>query len=446
MLVKLPSKALRSGGAGVREFIINKTPLGFIYNSFFKRNVYFRSFAIFVWKRIFPVGVVLLYPVFKSVRRLPLLKLSVGAVKIDSIRDAEWVLSPRPEILPVEISGMILRCNLGGYDFPNIYMARLNFCKVQGGSNFLLTPSAIFCHDLFNPETDYTSEEIFGRMVIRPSSGLVYYFATENDQDAVRVVPEASVFTDAVSGNYAHFITEVLPRIHAFADHGPANVPLVVDAGLHPNIYMAIRLVAGEERELIELEVGESLQVDILHVVSPCGYIPYERRPGTYGWDGHSDGIFSPGALGCMRDALRELIPMSDAPIKNKIFIRRNSNYRNITNSAEIEALLFEHGFNVVEPEALDFCEQVRVFSNADVIVGATGAAFANLIFCKKNAKIVIMISRHESMPYYYWQNMACAVGNSVIFVLGDVEVASVNDIHGDFTVPLVSVRDALGI
>jgi len=445
-VVKLNNECRRSRGVGVRNFLIRKTPIGFIYGFFFKRNTFLRVFAISAWKCVFPVAVVLLYPLFKAVRRLPLLKLSAVALQIDTVRDKAWVLSMRPQIFPAGVDNVIPYCALGGYDFPAIYIARLNFCNVLGGSNFLFAPDAIVCHELFNAETDYTSEEIFGRMVIRPSSGLAYYFATANDQGAARVAPEASVFTDAVSGNYAHFITEVLPRMHEFVVHGAADVPLVVDAGLHPNIRMAIRLIVGEDRELIELEVGESLWVDVLHVVSPCGYIPYERRPGTYGWDGHSDGVFSPEALCCMRDALHDLVPVSETPIKKKIFIKRNSQYRNVTNSAEIEALLFEHGFDVVEPEKLDFFEQVRVFSNAEIIVGATGAAFANLIFCMGDAQIFIMISRHESMPYYYWQNMACAVGNSVSYVLGDVNVASVNDIHGDFAVPLASVRDALGI
>jgi hypothetical protein len=446
VVVKLPNKSLRSGDNGVRSFLIDKTPLGFIYSFFFKRNTYLRSFAIFAWKRVFPVGVVVLYPLFKSVRRLPLLNLSVSAERIDLVRDKEWVTSPPPQVFPVEVNDVVSRCALGGYNFPAIYIARLDCCKVWGGSTFVFAPDAIVCHDMFNAETDYTSEEVVGRMVIRPSSGLVYYFDTAPGQSAAEVIPEASVFTDAVSGNYAHFLTEVLPRIHAFVKDGPANVPLVLDSGLHPNIHMAIRLIAGGERELIELEVGESLEINILHVMSPCGYIPYERRPGTSHWDGHSDGVFSPGVLSSMRDTLRDLIPASETPIRNKVFIKRNSQYRNVTNSAEVEELLFENGFDVIEPEKLDFCEQVRIFSDAEIIIGATGAAFANLVFCKKDALVVIMISRHESMPYYYWQNMACAVGNSVNYVLGDIDAASINDIHSDFTIPLERVRHALGI
>lgn len=446
MKVKFPVRNFRSGEAGARDFIINKTPLGFVYGFFFKHNIYLRMFTIYVWKRVFPVGVILFYPVLKVVRRLPLMSLAVSAVKIDSVRGKEWVFSPRPQFFSVDINDVIPCCALGGYDFPSTYIAKFDSCKVLGGSNFFFSTDSVVCHDLFKAETDYTNEEAFGRMVIRPSNGLVYYFESASDSGAVKVISEASVFTDALSGNYAHFITEVLPRIHEFVKHGVSSIPLVIDAGLHANMYMAIRLIVGEGRELIELEVGESLQVSNLHVMSNCGYIPYERRPGTCGRDGHSDGIFSPGALVGMRDSLRGLIPVSGAPIKKKIFVKRNSKYRNVINSAEVESLLLGCGFEVVEPEKLDFCEQVSVFSNADIIVGATGAAFANLIFCKESAQIVIMISRHESMPYYYWQNMASAVGCSVSYVLGDIKNASVSDIHGDFTVSLDSVRDALGV
>lgn len=443
-MTRSSNKVTRSGNKGLLVFFLTETPVGFFYRKFFKRASCSRVFMLYVWKHLFPLAVVLVHPFLKSVRRLPLVSLSSAAERVNLVCRKEWVPVSEPLVFPNHMQEVCRRADLTGYDFPGIYIAKLTSCRVRGDSGFIFTPDSLVRHDMFDARYDYTSEEFYGRLVLRPVSGFAYYFKASSVQWEENIIPEAAIFTDAVSGNYAHFLTEVLPRIHMFVKHGPADVPLVLDSGLHRNILMALRMIAGEGRQLIELVAGEYRPIQVLHVISPCGYIPYERRPGTAHLPGHSDGIFSPSALGSMRDTLRAGIPDSDATIKKKVYIKRNSQYRNLINALDVEALLLESGFEIIEPEKLDFYEQVRLFSNAEVIVGATGAAFANLVFCKPDARIVIMISRHESMPYYYWQNMANATGNRVIYVMGDTGSVASGDIHGDFTVSPDDVRHVL--
>lgn len=45
-----------------------------------------------------------------------------------------------------------------------------------------------------------------------------------------------------------------------------------------------------------------------------------------------------------------------------RLYLRRNSQFRPIRNAGEVEALLSELGFQVVEPEKLSFAEQVKLF------------------------------------------------------------------------------------
>ena len=44
----------------------------------------------------------------------------------------------------------------------------------------------------------------------------------------------------------------------------------------------------------------------------------------------------------------------------------------------------------------MNFFEQIYLFQNAKVIIGAHGAAFANLIFCKPNAKVFDIIPENH--------------------------------------------------
>ena len=75
-----------------------------------------------------------------------------------------------------------------------------------------------------------------------------------------------------------------------------------------------------------------------------------------------------------------------------KIFIDRSESafsHCQFVNNKEIINFLENEGFTSYKVGQLSFQEQVYLFSNAKVIIGAQGAAFANLAFCKKNTKIL---------------------------------------------------------
>jgi len=75
-----------------------------------------------------------------------------------------------------------------------------------------------------------------------------------------------------------------------------------------------------------------------------------------------------------------------------KIFIDRSESsfgHCQIQNNQEIIEFLKNKGFTSYKVGQLPFLNQIFLFNNAKIIIGAHGAAFANLAFCKKNTKIV---------------------------------------------------------
>jgi len=48
-----------------------------------------------------------------------------------------------------------------------------------------------------------------------------------------------------------------------------------------------------------------------------------------------------------------------------------------------------KNGFENVRLSDLHFADQVQLFYQADYIVGLHGAAFANLVFCRPNTKVL---------------------------------------------------------
>jgi len=75
---------------------------------------------------------------------------------------------------------------------------------------------------------------------------------------------------------------------------------------------------------------------------------------------------------------------------KSKIYIRReDANYRKILNEADLITILRKKGFEIINPQHFDILEQMKIFSNAKVIISPHGSNMSNIIFCQKNTKIV---------------------------------------------------------
>ena len=78
--------------------------------------------------------------------------------------------------------------------------------------------------------------------------------------------------------------------------------------------------------------------------------------------------------------------------VNKKIFIDRTdstSKHCQIQNESEVFNYLKNKGFSKYQLTKLSFFEKVYLFGNAEVVVGAHGAAFANLVFCKPKTKVI---------------------------------------------------------
>jgi Glycosyltransferase 61 len=78
---------------------------------------------------------------------------------------------------------------------------------------------------------------------------------------------------------------------------------------------------------------------------------------------------------------------------KKKIMLIRVGNWRNVKGQEALAKRLIPLGFEVVDPSRLSFIQQIEIFSNAEIIIGASGAAWANLIFCKPGTYILSLCS-----------------------------------------------------
>lgn len=357
-----------------------------------------------------------------------------------SFQSAEKVITPRPYIFPSGYNAKIVSPH-DDYIFPPLTLFTFLNTIVTGGSGLLLGKGKVYCHGLLNLETDELSEELHRIVSIDPSSKQVKFLTPDPNPKRIE---EAASFVDACASNYAHWLTEVLPRIALFCSiESFKRVPIVINSGLHSNLLETLLGVAGSTRKVYLLPERRAVRVEKLYVTSVAGYVPFQPRGNKL--PGQHHGQFSPYALRLMVGKLKgwaSRIEQTELP--RKIFIRRNSEYRSLNNQSEIERAMVEQGFYVVEPEKLSFSQQVAMFSRAEVIVGATGAAFANIVFCKPTTKIVILAYWHKNMAYWYWQSIACATDNVINYVFG--ESLRKWDPHSDFQVRIEDILDSISV
>lgn len=85
-----------------------------------------------------------------------------------------------------------------------------------------------------------------------------------------------------------------------------------------------------------------------------------------------------------------------------KIFISRSkATKRRILNEAALLPILQETGFEIVFPEELSYREQVKLFAESKVVVGAHGAGFTNLLFCQ-NTSVLELHPATALKPHYF--------------------------------------------
>jgi capsular polysaccharide biosynthesis protein len=112
-------------------------------------------------------------------------------------------------------------------------------------------------------------------------------------------------------------------------------------------------------------------------------------------------------------------------PVKrglNKIYVSRLfAKYRKIENENEMIEILKNRGFKIYFLENMLVKDQIELFLNASIVLGAHGAGFSNMLFCPQNILICELFSEHYhdssfkilanvlGLKYYY---MICKTNN----------------------------------
>jgi capsular polysaccharide biosynthesis protein len=361
------------------------------------------------------------------------------------IAPVEWIQIPMPLFVGFGAKKAAKRTPARELPSPKIEIFEFSKVVVVGGVDFLFLDDRAIHHDLFVPGEHRCPAENAGVVSSSKAGSSINLRLTK----AVLDIDNGASLIGQCSGNYAHWLTETLPKL-ATLDVLPhfADLPLLVDIGLHQNIMDSIDLINSNKRPVIAIPRWAPMRVNRLATVSAPGYERYvshsvaHREPSPY------INIFSRPALSLLRDSVTAALGDSAMNEPKRIYLSRSvassSNLRQIVNANEIECLLDHAGIHIFRPDSMTFKEQVRVCVNAELIVGGIGASLANMIFAPPGCKIVCLSPYYDEANWFYYTNLAGVLGHQIHFVLGLQTSTQRHPRHRDYVINLNSLMSLL--
>jgi capsular polysaccharide biosynthesis protein len=208
------------------------------------------------------------------------------------------------------------------------------------------------------------------------------------------------------SQNYYHWICDVLVRLHKAISRLDLNVRVILPPGLTSWQKRSLELVGLPMDRCLQYSGKRPWKVECLVYASPVAMT----------------GDHEAKSLLSLRDTIRQ--KLGCMPVKagwRRLYLsRKNAPSRCLVNEDELLPVFKDRGFQVVDCGTMSLEEQVRLFSEAQRIVGPHGAAFTNVLWSPPGLKI-FEIFEPGSVRRCYWSmskvlghEYFCGVGESV--------------------------------
>jgi len=198
----------------------------------------------------------------------------------------------------------------------------------------------------------------------------------------------AIVVTPEAPANYYHWIVDLLPRVALIREAAGnfENFERILINGSRAHYEQSSLAAFG-------VPANELIYVDARH--------RFRIASSTIPSMDHSSKIVAPWKLRALRQMRDGLIDI-DSGTPSRIYIsRKNAVVRRVLNETNLAPALREAGFTMIELEPLLWSEQVRLFSNAAVVLAPHGAALANIAFCRPNTVVAEIGTRAGYRDFY---------------------------------------------
>ncbi|QBQ98338.1 glycosyltransferase family 61 protein [Paraburkholderia pallida] len=190
-------------------------------------------------------------------------------------------------------------------------------------------------------------------------------------------------FTPDVHTFFSHFILQCFPRILILRELGIPNAKIVVPHNLRAKQLAMLRLAGITEEQIVKMPPGVIVKADELIVPRawPLAMSSFTIR--------------------IYEELLGRVVKTKRRPRKNLLISRESRRtWRNMVNYDSVRKILVDrYHFEEVRPEKLTIEEEIDLFNQSKVLIGAEGAGMYASCFAQENSHVISICDEDYMMP-----------------------------------------------
>ena len=309
------------------------------------------------------------------------------------------------------------------------YYAILKSACVIGGSNLILAENDDVLYDNAFSNKNNNNKYIDGAInFYKRNLCLINY------NKSTISIDQGILVSGNFSWNYFHLLYEIIVKFKAINEAGiDPEIPLLIDKICQevPQYLELFSIFNKSGRKLIVLDFRKRYLVDKLYYFSSPNIVPPHFVKVIK--IKSNDCLFDLSALDFLRSNLLPLALNNYFP--KRIFISRSgASDRRRYNEDEVFGILEKYGFAKIRPDNFSITEQIAIFNQADFIVGGTGAAYTNLLFCKKSCKVICFTN--YKIPLSIFSTIANYVGFEMTYIYDNTKtINNKSRLHDPFSI-----------
>ena len=286
---------------------------------------------------------------------------------------------------------------------PDMYWAELKDAKIIGGSDVVLTSDNKMLYDLLARCDEYNANMTDNGLFLlfgKPhhiGKRYIYNYIKLPDNSIKKGICLAS----NMSNNYFHFMAQIASKMGYIKTAGIGkDVPLLVDEQVLrvPQMKQLVEILNEDQRLIIPLQANVLYNVNELYCIACPNIVIPNSKEGTQNENINNKFAYDAKALDDIKTKVLAKTDIAAAEhFPKRIYLsRRNCKKRRI-NEEDLRPVLEKYGFEFVYPEEMDIVTQAKLFDQAEHVVGVSGAAFTNLVFCSKGCRVLVFLSQRRN-------------------------------------------------
>jgi len=282
---------------------------------------------------------------------------------------------------PISLDGRI-PLQIKKYTLPHI-RSRPFVCEITDAE--LIGPKAIG----LTQKGHIILETTTGRMWVLEGASNPFWVLKKDRLPVERKLTTACSLAGEWSYSYGHWLQDYLMQIQGveYYQKKTGRKPLlIIPENPTPWHTESLKLMGYGPDDYIEWNIKRAKVKQLI----VCSNGHYEEK--------HPNDYVAAQPLRWVRERIFSNLPKGGDEVKysEKIFIsRRNAPRRRILNEDEIMGILGPMGYSLYVPDEMSFSEQVKLFSQAKVIIGGHGSGIMNIIFSQKAFLIELFVDTH---------------------------------------------------